>query len=386
MTTVAAGLAVMFVGATLPTPLYPQYRQSFGFSGITLTLVYAVYVLGNLIALLVFGRLSDQIGRRRTSLPAIGVAFISTVVFVLASGTIWLFAARILSGFATGLAAGAATAWIAELQPRGDKAAAALVASSANLIGLAAGSLMAGLLAQFAPWPLHLVYAAYLVMLIAIALPIMTAPETVRDPVRRWGEVSLRPRLGVPKEIRARFVAPAVAAFANFALLGFYAALIPNLLTESLDEPGPAVAGIVVLELFAVAAGTDIATRRLGTRASMLSGLALLPPALALVVIAQMSRSLSILLAATALAGIAAGLVYRGSLEAVNRIAPAEKRSEVVSTYMVACYLGNSLPVIGIGLISARAGSLAAHIVFAVVIAIFAVVALATGAKYAPRE
>ena len=112
---VATELAAMFVGAIMPTPLYPLYRQAFGFSGITLTLIYAVYVLGNLVALLFFGRLSDQIGRRNTSLPAIGCGLASTAVFAAAASTPWLFAARALSGFSTGLAAGAATAWIAEL-------------------------------------------------------------------------------------------------------------------------------------------------------------------------------------------------------------------------------------------------------------------------------
>src|SRR6202046_2819898 len=106
---VAVELGTMFVGAILPTPLYPLYQQAFGFSGITLTLIYAVYVLGNLIALLFFGRLADQIGRRNATLPAIGFGIAGAVVFAAAAGTTWLFAARALSGFSTGLAAGAAT-------------------------------------------------------------------------------------------------------------------------------------------------------------------------------------------------------------------------------------------------------------------------------------
>ena len=61
---VAAMIGVMFAGSTLLTPLYIIYKQKFGFSDITLTLIYAAYVVGNLGALLVFGRLSDQIGRR----------------------------------------------------------------------------------------------------------------------------------------------------------------------------------------------------------------------------------------------------------------------------------------------------------------------------------
>src|SRR5271156_1208957 len=84
---VATELAVMFVGAIMPTPLYPLYRMEFGFSGVTLTLIYAVYVLGNLAALLFFGRLADQIGRRNATLPAIGVGIASAVAFALADST-----------------------------------------------------------------------------------------------------------------------------------------------------------------------------------------------------------------------------------------------------------------------------------------------------------
>src|SRR4051794_20547720 len=102
----ATELALMFVGATLPTPLYPLYRDAFGFSGVTLALIYAVYVLGNMAALFIFGRLSDQIGRRRVSLVALSIGLASTLVFAFASGTPWLFAARMISGFSTGLGAG----------------------------------------------------------------------------------------------------------------------------------------------------------------------------------------------------------------------------------------------------------------------------------------
>src|SRR4051794_23187368 len=53
---VAGMIAVTFMGSTLVTPLYVLYRQAFGFSAITLTLVYAAYVVGNLGGLLFLGR------------------------------------------------------------------------------------------------------------------------------------------------------------------------------------------------------------------------------------------------------------------------------------------------------------------------------------------
>ena len=383
---VAAALAIAFIAATLPTPLYAIYRRTFGFSEFTLTLIYAVYVLGNLAALFLVGRLSDQIGRRIAVLSAIGFGLASTVVYIVAAGTASLFAARVLSGFATGIASGGATAWIAELQFKQNEAAAAIIASAANLVGLAVGALAAGLLAQFAPWPLRLAWLLYLIMLGGIGLATLYPPETVEKPLTRLGDLSLRPRLGVPENIRLQFVSPAVTAFVIFALIGFYAALIPTLLSEVLNESSPVFSGLVVFELFAVAAVTVVLTGEVHSRGGMLGGLALLFPSLLLLAGAELARSAPVLIGAAAVAGITAGLGYRGSLEVVNQIAPPGRRGEMVSSYLIAVYAGNSLPVIGVGVVSAVAGLLVSHALFAVLIGALAAVALITGVRYAPTR
>jgi MFS family permease len=379
----ATALGMAFVGAILPTPLYPLYQREFGFSGVTLTLVYAVYVLGNLVALLFFGRLSDQIGRRTTSLPAIGFGIASAVVFACAASTPWLFAGRALSGFSTGLASGTATAWIAELYAGSRRGAAARIAAAANFFGCAAGPLIAGLLAEFAPAPLLLPFLIYLGLLCATGIAILFSPETVAKPVR-LAEVSLKPRLGVPQNIRLQFVSPAVTGFSTFAVIGFYSALIPNLLADSLHLSAPLVAGAVVCELFGIAAVTILSTGKFDSQATMFAALALLVPGVWLLVGAEVLKSLPVLLLAAAVGAVAGGLGYRGSLEVINRIAPTDRRAEVVSSYLIALFAGNSLPVIGIGLLSAYAGSLTAHVSFAWLITALAGVAVLTGIRYAP--
>jgi MFS family permease len=377
----AMALAVVFFGATLPSPLYPLYRTTFGFGGMALTLIYAVYVLGNLVALLFFARLSDRIGRRAVTLPAIAVSMMSTAAFLFADATVWLFVARALSGLSTGLAAGALTAWIAELEPCGDRTAAAVLASTANFTGSALGPLLAGSLAAATPQPLRVSYVVYAVLLVGTAILMLAPRETVCHQTDRVADLSFRPRLGVPKQIRMAFVPPAVAAFATFALVGFYAALIPSMLGDRLDQRSPIVAGAVICELFLVSAATIVATGRLRNRIAMLSGLVLLWPGLALLVTAELVRSMPLLVVASALAGIAAALGYRGSLAVVNGIAPDDRRAEIVSSYLIAMYFGNSLPIIGIGLMADWVGSVAAHLVFAAVIAVLAATAVAVGTK-----
>ena len=168
----------------MPTPLYPVYRREFGFSEFIVTAIYASYVIGNLSALFALGRVSDQLGRRPTTLVAFGVLFASILCFLASTGTAWLFIARVLNGLAAGLGAGALTAWIAELEPGHDKARAAIVASTGNLAGLALGAIMAGLLAQYAPWPLRTSYVVYLALLLLVVVMTLAVPEGVKHTVR----------------------------------------------------------------------------------------------------------------------------------------------------------------------------------------------------------
>src|SRR5215468_2733450 len=51
-------------GSSAPTPLYALYQAAWGFSPVTITVVFGVYALAVLAALLVFGGLSDHVGRR----------------------------------------------------------------------------------------------------------------------------------------------------------------------------------------------------------------------------------------------------------------------------------------------------------------------------------
>lgn len=369
----AALVAVMYMGSTLLTPLYPLYRKSYGLDVIALTLLYSVYVIGNLTALLLLGRLSDQVGRRPVALGAMALAAASMLGFLFAASPAWLFAARIGSGLAIGLAAGTAAAWIAELIGGKSREEAATLATAANFFGIAAGPVVAGVLAQYAPSPERLPFVAYLVFLAACAAAVAMARETVERPARR---LSLKPRLGVPADIRVAFISPAVSIFGAMALVGFYAALMPTLLIEALRETNIAVGGAIVAIMFLAAAAAIFATRRVAARAAMLRGLGLMAPSVALLVAAQAARSMPLVLGGAVLSGLAAALGYRGSLQVVNGLAPADRRAEVVSTYFLAGFAGNALPVIGVGLITAAAGSLAADAAFAALIAAFALAAL----------
>jgi MFS family permease len=373
---VSSIITVAFAGSVIVTPLYALYQRKFGFSEITLTLVYAVYVVGNVLALFVFGQISDQLGRKRVALPALGLAGASALFFLFATGTVWLFAGRVLIGLAVGVASGTGTAWLSDQYGPTRRSAATLTAATANMAGIAVGPLAGGLLAQYAPAAWRLPFVVYLVALAAVASAVVRTGETRPRAAERLGAVRVRLRIGVPRETISAFAAPAITAFVIFALGGLYFALIPSILIHDLHQTNVAVGGLVVVEFAAVATAGVVLGRRVPPAASMTSGLLLILPAVALIVVAQAAASMPLLLAATALAGAALAFGYRGSLQVVNEVAPDDRRAEVLSSYYIACFVGNSVPVIGFGILATLTDPLTASVAFGSTVGAFGVAAL----------
>src|SRR6476659_8273161 len=100
--------------STVPSPLYGLYRARDHFSLFMVTVVYAVYALGVIGALLLGGHLSDWYGRRRLLLPALGVAIVSAIVFLASKSLSGLLVARLINGFSIGIVPTTATAYLAE--------------------------------------------------------------------------------------------------------------------------------------------------------------------------------------------------------------------------------------------------------------------------------
>jgi len=365
-------VAVLFMGSTLLTPLYDLYSTAYRLSVLGLGVLYAVYVIGNLVALLFFGRLSDQVGRRPIALASLALAALSTFLFLFARGPTWLFAARIISGLGVGLGSGAATAWITEFTPEAKRTSAASMMTAFNFAGLALGVMSAGLLVQYEPHPLRLPFEMYLVLLTVLALFVARTPETLRA----RSQIDLKPRLGVPSGARLPFIAPAAGGFAAMAIVGFYAALGPTTLKHSLHVVNSALSGAVVAELFVVAALVIVATRHLTARATMMIGLMTIPIGVVLLVVAQRYGSLTIMLLSASFCGLSAALAYRGGLAVAGTLTPPERRAEVASSYFVCCFIGNALPIIGVAALTKFNGADVASLVFAGVLSIISVAAL----------
>jgi MFS family permease len=366
--------AVSMLGTTVPTPLYVIYQARWHFPAAVVTVIFAAYAVGVLAALLLAGRSSDRAGRRPVLFAALGLSALSTVAFIFAPDVGVLLTARVVSGLSAGLVTGTATATLTELAPAAASRRASLVATVANMGGLGLGPLVAGLFAQYAPHPTTLVFEVYLAVLAVAALCLWLVPETV-SPRRR---PSLRfAGFGIPEQGRSQFIAAAVAAFAGFALLGLFTSLVPGFIGGVLHQGNHAVQGAVVFAMFAIGTITQVALSRFSVRRVVLGGLGLFLVALALILTALSQATMGLFLAGTVVSGVAVGALFLGSLGTANRLAPPERRGQVISAFFAVCYTGLIIPVVGVGVLSGFIGTFPAVLVFSLLLAALALFSLA---------
>jgi MFS family permease len=337
-------------GGALPTPLYPIYQAQWGFSNLTVTLVFAVYAAGVLAALLGLGSVSDRAGRKVVLLLAAGFAAASTLIFLFAQGLPELFVGRFLSGLAIGTLTGAASAAIAELEPHGDRRHASRATAMGTPGALGIGVLVAGAFVEYAAAPERLVYGVYLGALAVMVVGVLFLPETVPG-------ASGQP-LRVPAAMRTVFATAALGVFTAFIVVGLFSALAPSFLRQSLHVHNAFVAALLVATVYvaAVLAALIAGTRPIAT--VTVGGVVAIVAGLALVLVALSGGSLPAFFTGGLFAGFGAGALFIGTLALVNRYAPPEHRAEVVSAYFVAAYVGLTVPVIGVGLLSERVGVL----------------------------
>ncbi|KMT53162.1 MFS transporter [Pseudomonas fildesensis] len=334
----AITLLTFLAASSAPTPLYHLYQEGLHFSAGMLTLIFGVYALSLLAALLTVGSLSDHLGRKPVIFTALVLNMLAMLLFINADSVGWLIAARTLQGFATGMATAVLGAALLDT----DRQQGPLVNSVAPLLGMACGAMGSSLLVEFAPLPTQLIYWTLLALMLVQAVYVWRLAETVsRIP---GALASLRPTLHVPPQARRALWLSLPVDVAVWAMGGFYLSLAPSLVRAATGSTSNLIGGGLVAVLTLSGALMIFTLRNRPANKVLRLGASLLAIGVALILAAVHSASLPLFFIATLIAGSGFGAGFLGALRSVVPLALPHERAGLMSAFYVLSYLAFCLP------------------------------------------
>ncbi len=340
-------------GANQFSSLLLAYRLHRGVSESTADALFGVYALGLIPALLMFGPISDQRGRRRIVRGAGVLSVAASLALIAGAHSLgMLYLGRFLAGACSGAAFAAGTAWIKELSvapydPLASEQAGARRAAIGLSAGFGLGPLVAGLLAQWGPDPLITPYFPHIAMMLIALVILLGAPETVCSDVR---PLSLGGVLRVPSARHVRFrriVAPAAPWV--FAAPSIAFAVLPGLVTHQTGSHQVAFAAVVAGLTLGLGILIQPLARwldRAGDVRGLLAGLLAVSAGTLLGAAAAQDQSWPLVVPAAALLGCGYGLCIVSGLLEIQRLASSEDLASLTAIYYALTYVGFAVPIV----------------------------------------
>lgn len=341
---IAASLSLVaaFAASATPIPLYGVYRATDGLSYGDLSLTAVSYFSGAVVALLMFGRLSNHFGRRPVILLSLGLSATACLILLDVPNVTPLIEARVLQGLSCGLASSATTAFIIDNAPADPPWLGAAVSGSTPMIGLTAGALGSGATVEYGPLPRSLPYLAAFAFVALCAVLIIASRETV--PRQPGALTSLWPRLALPRASRALFPVAGCTFIATWALGGFYQAFGPSMASDQLGSTNALISATVFSSLMAPSAIGGPLAGRLSAAGAQRAGMVVFALSVLGILVSLHAAEVVPFLLASALAGAAQGATLTGSLRALLFQATPEERAGAFSVIFATCYSGAAIP------------------------------------------
>ncbi|MGF6233848.1 MFS family permease [Inquilinus ginsengisoli] len=329
-----------------PAMTYPLYARQWNLTPTLTTAIFAIYPVTVVGALLVFGDLSDRIGRGRAMFYGVAASASGVLLFALATDVDILFAGRVLMGIGVGLSAGPSAAALVDFAGEGAEARASSVAIVAQATGFSAALLVGGALTQYAPFPTRLSFAVLLALLLLLLAALSRLPG--REGVATGGPWRLRlPQ--IPPEMRLPFWFTAVTVMTAYT----HGVLVTSLgaeIAEQLVRSSNVFINGAALSIFAVALGvTGLVGRRLAARLAILLGSAASLVGMLFLAIAVLAHSLAAFVAASAVSGIGYAFMVYGGLAIVSAHTPKAIRGSIMSAVFLLAYLFTGALALGLG-------------------------------------
>ncbi|WP_136618629.1 MULTISPECIES: MFS transporter [Mesorhizobium] len=351
---VSAGVVVhTFWSSAAPAMTYQLYADEWRLTHTVTTGIFAIYPIVVVAVLILFGDISDHIGRRTTMLLGLCASLIGALLFAVAPDVLWLFAGRAFMGVGVGLTAGPSTAAMVEFSAEGQAKRAASVTAAAQAFGFTGALLLGGALTQYAPWPTHLSFWVLFALIGLLFAATWFLPRHVGGHAsRRW-----RPKVpSLPPGLRPAFALASIAVTTAYTHGVLILSLGGQVARDLVGSPNAFVNG-AALSLFAITSGVlGIVARDLRPRPAMMLGAIASAVGMGLLALSVAWHGLWIFLAATAMSGVGYSLLFLGGLTLINGAVATERRGGVLSAVYLFAYLSLGIVAVVLGAIATQRG------------------------------
>ncbi|MGW0085077.1 MFS transporter [Streptomyces sp. NPDC003393] len=331
-------LVASFAASAAPIPLLNTYRAEDGFTNAGFSLAFVAYSVGIIAALLLMGRLSNHLGRRRAAIASLGLLLLGTLLLLDVHHIGTLLAARLLMGIGTGLASSSLTSYIVDAAPARPAWLASVASSQGPMLGLTLGAIAAGALVQFAPWPRELIYLVCAGLLVLSAVLIVISPETAKPTPGAWR--SLIPRVRVPARVRRLLPVAATVFVISYASGAFYQSFMPSLVEDQLHTHSPLILGLVFAAYMAPSVlGAPIGGRFTPAAAQRI-GMTVFLAGWIGIISAVAIGTLPLFIAATIVSGVGQGIAVTAATRGLLHGSTLADRAPIFSAIYLLCYSG----------------------------------------------
>ncbi|WP_211188557.1 MFS transporter [Gordonia asplenii] len=347
---VAAALFATAWGGNEFTPLLVMYRLTSNMPAVVVDALLFTYVVGIIPTLLIAGPLSDRVGRKKLMLFAPLAAAVGSLILALGAHSAGLLAVgRVFSGIALGLSMAVGGSWIKELSDLDGSSAGAGARRAAMSLtaGFGVGAGLAGVLAQWGPWPTVLPYAVNIGLSLLALVLLVRVPETRRA---ASGAGRLIDDLRIPSVTNRRFlVVVLLLAPWVFGACAVAYAVIPAVMTPHTSGAPIAFAALCCVVGLTAGFGIQSVGRRIddprGIRGVVVA-LVVLTIGMALAALAAHTLTLWLSVTAATVLGCGYGMAMISGLLEVQRIAGPDDLAGLTAVFYSGTYLGFAAPAI----------------------------------------
>ncbi|MEU5461015.1 MFS transporter [Streptomyces althioticus] len=374
--TAGAVVALALWTSACPTMAYPLYQSEWGVSTTTITWIFAAYPIALIPVLILFGNLSDHIGRRASILLGLAAELVGVLLFALANDVGWLLLGRAFMGLGVGLSISPASVAMVEYSAPGQEKRAGAASTAVSALGIALAMVVGGALTEYAPFPLHLNFFLLAAVIAVVGFLVARMPRHTRDEAKEPWRVRA---IVIPRGRRLVFLAGSLA-FASSFLLGAIVLPLGAKIAQQLAGSVNALVTGVLLSVFAACITLfALAARRIHVWLLVVLGAAGSIAAVWLFVITGAVHSLGLFFLASAVAGAAYAFDFAGGLTVFNRYAPSHHRAGMVSGGYLVGYLAQGIGAPALGAVVTAHGLMPGLVTGAIVFGAFFLTAIIGG-------